>query len=38
MAKKKEVPPVEEEKKEVEMVPVLLPNTCIGHWVPKTKD
>ena len=35
MAKKKETPPPVDEQKEVEMVPVLLPNACISHWVPR---
>lgn len=35
MAKKKEAEAVDAAG---ELIPVLLPNGCISHWVPKAKD
>ena len=37
MAKKKEgIKPHEEEKEE--LIPVLLPNGCVSHWIKKPKE
>lgn len=38
MAKKKEDPKPQVEEEKEELVPVLLLNGCISHWVPKKKD